>query len=252
MRTAASGLTYAVGDIHGRDDLLEQALDLIADHAGGRTRRIVFLGDYVDRGPASRQAIDRLIAASAEPGVVCLKGNHEALMLGALDHWGGPAKWRWLANGGETTLLSYGVDEPTAVAAPAIPAAHRDWLTALPLTARDEHRIYVHAGLAPNTPLAAQKESSLLWIREAFLSAAADELPAHVVHGHTPYWAGKPDLAEPERLAQRTNLDTGAFATGVLAIGVFADDTAGGPVDVLFARGEAAAKWLREPKTVGD
>ncbi|HWA60379.1 MAG TPA: hypothetical protein VG939_03350, partial [Caulobacteraceae bacterium] len=102
--------------------------------------------------------------------------------------------------------------------------------------------IYVHAGLAPKTPLGRQSEDVCLWIRERFLRARPKDLEAHVVHGHTPVWEGKPDFTLPELLPHRTNLDTGAFASGVLTIGVFDPAEPGGPVEVLRAVGPA---WTR-------
>jgi serine/threonine protein phosphatase 1 len=103
------------------------------------------------------------------------------------------------------------------------------------LTHRDAHRLYVHAGVVPSTPVESQDKRALLWIRETFLSAKAATLPCHVVHGHTPRWRKKPDPARPELLPHRTNLDTGAYFTGVLSIGVFDDVQAGGPLEILSA-----------------
>ena len=113
------------------------------------------------------------------------------------------------------------------------------WMSGLPRTTGDGHRIYVHAGLMPGTPIHRQKEQTCLWIRERFLQAKASDFEAHVVHGHTPIWEGKPDPAEPELLEHRTNLDTAAFATGVLSIAVFDAERPGGPIELLQVRGEA-------------
>ena len=102
-----SDLTYAVGDVHGRLDLLERAFDRMAAHAGGRPHRVIMLGDVVDRGPESAGVIDFLLRRQARADIVCLKGNHEAMMLGALA--GDEVALRsWLANGGVETLRSYG------------------------------------------------------------------------------------------------------------------------------------------------
>jgi serine/threonine protein phosphatase 1 len=238
--SAPPKLTYAVGDIHGRLDLLEKALALIARHARGRGARMVFLGDYIDRGPASRAVVERLMDLQKAGAAVCLKGNHEDLMVGALTEPSEAAYARWRACGADATLRSYGVgegDDPMTV----VPRDHVRWLAGLPLTTADDHRIYVHAGLAPNTAFRDQSEAVCLWIREPFLRAGPKDFDVHVVHGHTPLWAGKPDPAEPELLAQRTNLDTGAFATGRLSIGVFDPAQSGGPIEVLTAVGETAA-----------
>ena len=235
-----NGLTYAVGDVHGRLDLLERAFDRIAAHAGARAHRVVMLGDYVDRGPESAGVIDFLIRRQARADVVCLKGNHEDMMLRALA--GGDGGLRaWLGNGGRETLRSYGA-RPDGDFQRAIPVAHLDWLTALPRAATDPHRTFVHAGLAPDVPLSLQDEATLLWIRGPFLEAPAGAFEAHVVHGHTPLWDGKPDPAEPELLAHRTNLDTGAYFTGVLSIGVFDAATPGGPIEVLSVSGRPNAR----------
>ena len=110
-------------------------------------------------------------------------------------------------------------------------------MEALPIIARDAHRIYVHAGLMPRLELAEQDEETCLWIRERFLWAPASALPAHVVHGHTPQHGRKSRPEDPEQLAHRTNLDTGAYWTGVLSIGVFEAGQPGGPVEVLQVRG---------------
>ncbi len=224
--------TYAVGDIHGRLDLLDAAIEAIKHHARGCSFRVVFLGDYVDRGPESRGVVERLIELQKIWPVVCLKGNHEDLMLRALVEPSRAARSSWHENGGGETLRSYGVG-PEDEAMGLIPGEHLRWLLSLPLTTGDPHRIDVHAGLMPKLATHRQKEQTCLWIREAFLRGRPGDFEAHVVHGHTPLWSGKPDPAQPELLAHRTNLDTGAFATGVLSTGVFDDDAPGGPMEVI-------------------
>jgi serine/threonine protein phosphatase 1 len=153
------------------------------------------------------------------------------MMLRALAGEAGALR-TWLANGGLETLRAYGA-RPGGDLARAVPQAHLDWLAALPLTAADPHRIFVHAGLAPDTPLSQQDEATLLWIRGPFLRAPAQAFERHVVHGHTPYWDGKPDPAEPELRPHRTNLDTGAWFTDVLTVGAFDPATPGGPIEVM-------------------
>ena len=217
-----AGLIYAVGDVHGRLDLLQTAWATIQEDNGGQAGRVVFLGDYVDRGPDSRGVVEFLMRAQASAEVTCLKGNHEQMMVDAL-RGAAPMSW-WIDNGGDATLASYGR---------AVTPEHLDWMAGLPLMDRDAHRVYVHAGLMPNVPVEEQDEEACLWIRERFLRAPGDQLPAHVVHGHTPFWAGKPDPRQPELLEHRTNLDTGAYMTGVLTIGVFDPATPGGPIRVL-------------------
>ena len=222
-------LTYAIGDIHGRLDLLRMAQGAIADHAGAAPHQVICLGDYVDRGPDSKGVVEALMPLTAGSPWTCLKGNHEDLMIEALRAGRPGALERWIANVGDETLVSYG--GPAGVS-----SAHLDWLEALPLFHRDAHRLFVHAGVAPGVALAHQDPQTLMWIREPFLTAPAEALPCHVVHGHSPQWREKPDLAQPETLPHRTNLDTGAVWTGILSVGVFENDRAGGPVEILAVR----------------
>ena len=218
------GLTFAIGDIHGRHDLLIRAMETISQHAGGTPHSVICLGDYVDRGPASKAVVDTLMSMSEHASWICLMGNHEEMMIQALRTCRRSELDRWLDNGGDATLESYGE---------SVPPSHLAWMESMALTYRDTHRLYVHAGIEPDVGIEAQKKRSLLWIRERFLAADAASLPCHVVHGHTPYWTGKPDPERPEQLSHRTNLDTGAYATGVLSVGVFNNSIPGGPLYVL-------------------
>ena len=226
-------LIYAVGDIHGRLDLLEAALMRIETDMRDRRGKVIFLGDYVDRGPESCGVIELLIKARTA-GAVCLKGNHEEMMLRAC-RGDNDAATRWVFHGGDATLISYGASGRVDETMRRVPQAHLNWLESLPTLAADDHRVYVHAGLMPNVPINEQEDESLLWIKEKFLRASkrAFRDVDHIVHGHTPYWAAKPNADEPELLAHRTNLDTGAFLTGVLSVGVFDAGLAGGPIRVL-------------------
>jgi serine/threonine protein phosphatase 1 len=237
--------SYAVGDIHGRLDLLDLALEAIERHAQGRDCRVVFLGDYIDRGPDSRGVLERLIGLQRDIGAICLKGNHEDMMVRAFTDARPSDFARWRACGSRATLQSYGAgedDDPMD----AVPRDHIRWVAALPLTTADPNRIYVHAGLMPRTRFREQKEGTFLWIREAFLRAQPGDFETHIVHAHTPLWDGKRDPSQPELLAHRTNLDTAAFATGVLSVGVFDRLTPGGPVEVLSVRGEPSAHPLTD------
>jgi serine/threonine protein phosphatase 1 len=241
-------LTYAIGDIHGRLDLLRGALLGIADHVEGKVAKLVFLGDYVDRGPESKEVLDLMIQLQRDPKVVCLKGNHEELMLRALKPGAQDSDFRrWIAAGGEATLWSYGVTS-LEEAMDKVPLRHLRWMASLPLTSGDGQRIYVHAGLAPSTKFEKQTEEACLWIREKFLRADEGAFESHVVHGHTPQWDGKAEPASPEILAHRTNLDTGAYFTGILTVGVFDADVAGGPVELIRVRasedGEATTEQV--------
>ncbi|HSI39777.1 MAG TPA: metallophosphoesterase [Xanthobacteraceae bacterium] len=226
------GLTYAFADLHGRHDMLLKALDAIEAHAGARRAKIVALGDYVDRGPDSRAILDTLMAGPRRAGdaLVCIKGNHEDIMSICLRD---PAQlpW-WIANGGWQTLLSYGYQDSDTLRPLKQPlSAHLDWIDALPLTHADEHRLFVHAAVHPDRPLDDQMSEWLLW----GLYAADDGRGhggRHVVHGHHQFVDG------PRIYEGRINLDTFAWLTGRLVVGVFDDGRAGGPVDLIEVVGE--------------
>ena len=214
---------YAVGDIHGRADLLgylHARIRLDASDAPEPTKVVVYLGDYVDRGPDSRGVVD-LILGDALPGfrTVALRGNHEELMLEFLTK---PESARlWVMNGGDTTLRSYGVDPKGGDCywvrdrfAAALPAAHQGFFAGLPLTHAAGDYFFAHAGIRPGVPLDSQATDDLLWIRDEFLNSAAD-FGKVVVHGHTP-------RRVPDLLSNRIGIDTGAFATGRLTCLVLA------------------------------
>ncbi len=207
---SAAMLTYAVGDIHGCGAKLESLLAQIDDHAAGRRMRLVFLGDYIDRGPDSRGVIARIRALQRRSGerVVCLRGNHEAMALDAMACDAREEHWR--ANGGATTLASFGVSH-----AAALPGDVVAWLDALPYAHDDGLRYFVHAGIDPARPLFAQTDHDRLWIREPFLSCG-DRYDRLIVHGHTPLMTAQPDVR-----ANRVNLDTGAVFGGPLTAAVF-------------------------------
>ena len=221
-------MTYVIPDIHGRYDLLCDGLAEIAARAAGKTSVIVAIGDYVDKGPDSREVIDRLLSGVGEGfSLVALKGNHDAMMVDALRD---PAKMAaWIAKGGDAALASYGGD-PTAV-----PQTHIDWLDGLRLMHIDAHRLYVHAGVDPEIPLDRQSEETLLWKRYP-TGYAAGFGNLHVVHGHDN------DPEGPLLYEGRTNLDTLAWRTGRLTIGIFDDDRPGGPIDFIVIKGAPAAR----------
>jgi serine/threonine protein phosphatase 1 len=210
-------LLYAVGDIHGRLDLLRDLLQLIEDDAHARSRAsrriLVFLGDYIDRGPDSSGVVADLIARTF-PGFEThfLKGNHEAILLNFL---GDPLHLNhWLANGGQATMDSYGVDTQALAEArarsetwreafaAALPEAHLRFFGALQLSVTIGDYLFVHAGVRPGVPLAAQSEDDLVWIRSPFLDHAGS-FGKIVVHGHTP---GLLPVIRPNRIG----IDTGA------------------------------------------
>lgn len=204
--------TYAIGDIHGCLDKLERLVQLCELDADDQCARFVFLGDYIDRGPDSRGVVQYLMAFQAyiPERVICLKGNHEDMLLSAVEDES--REDHWLRNGGTQTLYSYQV--PTAF---DLPRNHLDWLRSLPLSYDDGLRFFVHAGVHPDRPFDQQDEHDLLWIREPFLSSEKD-LSRLVVHGHTPLASGV-----PEQRRNRLNIDTGAVYGRPLSAAVFSE-----------------------------
>jgi serine/threonine protein phosphatase 1 len=223
-------LTYAIGDIHGCSDLLVQLLRDIRDHAAGRPYRLVFLGDYIDRGPDSAAVINTLVELQEESPetVTCLMGSHEYVLIMAAANLNKDGHWArvWYENGGLATAQSYGKVRPQEV-----PPDVLFWVTNLPTIFEDERRIYVHAGLDPRIPLAAQTVEVKLWIRDPFLTEDHD-FGKHVVHGHTP-------TKVPDVRRHRTNLNTGAGYGGMLTAGIFTDEQ-DAPVGFLHAPSSVA------------
>lgn len=204
--------TYTFGDVHGCLEQLKQLVDLCEQDASSHKATFIFLGDYIDRGPDSRGVIEFLIDLQkwSSDTIICLRGNHEDLLLAALE--GNDAELNWLANGADATLDSYRV--PRAI---DLPASHIDWIRSLPLFHDDGSRFFVHAGINPDRSLDRQRSRDLLWIREPFLSSDTD-FGRFVVHGHTPIKSGMPDLH-----TNRLNLDTGAVYGRKLSAAVFCD-----------------------------
>lgn len=227
-------LTYAVGDIHGRADLLRAGANAILKHARGKLFQVVFLGDYIDRGPESRQTIEILMSLRNGGRIVFLQGNHEEMLLRYLNQGSTRNGLMWMETGGGSTLASYGLDPSNVAAAHLLPKPHIDWMVRRPRVYETLNHVYVHAGIDPRRHLQEQDDRTFLWIRRPFLTASPEDFvdTRHIVHGHTPAWEGKPRMSEPELLPHRTNLDTGAFATGLLSIGVF-DPEVRGPVDLI-------------------
>jgi len=217
-------LIYAIGDVHGRADLLRPLLREIARDALA-TRPVerpmlIFLGDYVDRGPDSRGGVDIILEMLRDGAfeVVALKGNHEEALLLFLSEPGFAGTW--MEHGGGPTLASYGV-QPAAgrtdldawtlvrdAFAETLPPEHLAFYQGLePLHVVGDYA-FVHAGVRPGVPLEEQTEKDLLWIRYDFLQARGP-FEKVIVHGHTP-------TEEPQILRHRLGVDTGAYATGVL------------------------------------
>ncbi|MCI4678738.1 serine/threonine protein phosphatase [Rhodoblastus acidophilus] len=209
---------YAIGDIHGRADLLEAAAGKIARDSRDAPRTLtIFLGDYIDRGRDSAAVLERLSKRDFPTDFVALRGNHEQTMLDALDD---PRIFEfWRRYGAVETLASYGVDVADVMRGAGFveardelrrkaPPEHIAFLKALPLSHEIGDYFFCHAGVKPGRPLSAQEPRDLMFIRREFLDSAEWRSKV-IVHGHTPVEA-------PEFRANRINLDTGAYATNRL------------------------------------
>ena len=228
-----ASVVYAVGDIHGRADLLDRLLDRIAADAGGlEAAELVFLGDYVDRGEESRAVLHRLadLSTAYPDTVTCLLGNHEQMMLDFLDDPEQMAA-RWLRNGGLLTLASFAVhgvsETPEPEEAAEAAARLRDalgpdldgWLRARPLQHHSGNMHFVHAGADPAAPLSEQLPKHLIWGHPAFFRVPRSD-GQWVVHGHTVVHA-------PEAVNGRIDVDTGAwFSDQLTAVRLRPDDLA--------------------------
>jgi serine/threonine protein phosphatase 1 len=208
-------ITFAIGDIHGCIDPMNRLLARIEAYAGHGT--IVFLGDYIDRGPDSRAVVERLMAGPESPGWVwiALKGNHEHMMVSA--HNGQSDESWWLENGGLQTLQSYGA---------GIPEEHLNWAQALPFLHADEHRIFVHAGVREGAYFEEQSPNDLMWTRFPD-QYSGTYWGKHLCHGHTP------SPKNPMTVGDRTNIDSACVFGGRLASAVFEDDKPGGPIEFI-------------------
>lgn len=224
---------YAIGDVHGCFGLLVELLQMIERDQSCRPAaetHVLLLGDYIDRGPQSRDVCELLHAMAPSPYFHCLRGNHEQTMLDVLD--GNRMALRfWLDYGGAETLASWGLEPELIERArygeagenrlinafrSAIPATLPEWLRALPAFRVHGDYLFVHAGIRPGLDLDRQSEDDLLWIREPFLSSKARH-PWRIVHGHS-------EGDEVQIMPGRIGIDTAAYRTGVLtALGVEGD-----------------------------
>ncbi|GLS20721.1 metallophosphoesterase [Labrys miyagiensis] len=217
----------AIGDIHGRLDLLEPLLDRIERRAAllpGARHVVVSLGDLIDRGPDSAGVIERLMAGVKGSELIVLKGNHEDALLGFLDDKPIGDAWRSFF-GAEAFLQSYGIAgrqnfrvEKAAGKLredifAAMPQAHIDFLRSLRTSFSIGDYFFVHAGVRPGVPLAEQEERDLVWIRDEFLHSK-QRFEKKIVHGHTP-------VRRPDFNRNRINLDTKAYASGTLTAALF-------------------------------
>lgn len=225
---------YAIGDIHGQSGQLDDALALV-ERDGGPEAKVVFVGDYVDRGPDSRGVIDRLIAGLADGrDWTCLKGNHDRFFERFMaepepqhdPHLLVGYHWFHEALGGRETVASYGVNVPERIrqsdlaeqVRDSVPDSHKHFLRNLRLSHRLDDWFFVHAGVRPGVPLDRQAENDLVWIRQEFLQDYSDH-GVLVVHGHTP-------VQYPELYSNRLAVDTGAGYGRDLVPVVLEDDGA--------------------------
>lgn len=220
-RVADGRRVYAIGDVHGRADLLRRMFHKIdLDRSANPCASVVevMVGDYIDRGHRSREVIEMMIERTRDHGLCALLGNHESMMIEAIDR---PERLPfWVENGGWDTLLSYGVDlspkrlsligaqEANIRILEAIPEDHLTFLRRLPACYVCDDYVFVHAGIRPGVPLRLQAREDMIWIGKEFLTASGD-LGGMVVHGHTP-------VERPEFKSNRINIDTGAYLTGRL------------------------------------
>jgi serine/threonine protein phosphatase 1 len=215
--TPADTRIYAVGDIHGRADLLLDTIARIEDDL--RRRPIayaveVYLGDYIDRGPDSSTVIDALAIRMVENGAVCLRGNHEALMEDFLRERIDFESWRQL--GALQTLASYYI-QPNEGDTSAdlrrrllslLPRTHELFLQCLHNSYACGDFLFVHAGIRPGVSIEQQDTNDLIWIRREFLESDSHH-GKFIVHGHSP-------VPHPDIRHNRINIDTGAWKTGTL------------------------------------
>jgi serine/threonine protein phosphatase 1 len=193
--------TYVIGDLHGRLDLLDRLMDRINPNLQGD--RLIFMGDYIDRGPYPRGVVDyvlRLKNLAAPEGVILLKGNHEAMFLNFLQ---GRDIELFLFNGGLRTIVDYWGEDWEEREKLVLPPDHQKFYEELKLYYETPEYIFVHGGLKPGVPLEEQTEEDLLWIRGEFITSMDDFGGRKVVFGHTPF-------RRPLIMPNKIGLDTGA------------------------------------------
>jgi len=205
---------YVISDIHGCSMPLAKLLNKIKPLA--KSDKVIFIGDYIDRGPDSKGVIDILLQLRTEHSrVITLMGNHEWMLLNALR---GMGEKEFLSIGGDATLKSYGIPtESITNLASLIPQSHLDFFFELLPYWQDENYIYVHAGLQPGVHLSQQSPDWLFWARDAFIKSTYD-FGKKVIYGHTPYEKPKVD-------AHKIGIDTGAVYGGGLTCLVLPENT---------------------------
>jgi len=217
-------MIYAVGDIHGRFDLLKVMHKLITEDSETREGpyTIIFIGDYIDRGPESCQVIKFLLSKPFKGfNHIFLKGNHEQMMIDEITSYEATEKLNsnsmWLYNGGIQTLNSYkqGFKDP-------IITKHVKWMKTLKVTHKQDNILFVHAGINPEVSEDKWAENECLWIRDKFLRYTQDHKYL-IVHGHTIRPEYDPWF-DPNNITNRINLDTGAFYHNILTAVIFDGD----------------------------
>ena len=194
---------FVVGDIHGCFEKLIALMDKLPINYN--QDQLIFIGDYIDRGPSSFEVVRYLIELKKlKPDTVFIKGNHEDMLQNYLD---GSDRFTYQLNGGQQTLDEYLSRSDSKDAFP-IPADHLEFFNSLPLYYQTDDYIFVHAGLREKVPLESQDKMDLLWIREAFLQSEFD-FGKRVIFGHTPF---KEPLQQPNKIG----IDTGAVYGNLL------------------------------------
>jgi len=224
-------MSYIIGDIHGCYHTL---IGLMNQLPLEKTDKIIFLGDYIDRGLYSKQVVEYVKSLTESGQAIALMGNHERMCLDTFDHR------MWLHNGGDTTLDSYDtrpqserempypMDEDLRAdwlrSLPKVSQDHLNWMESLPTFYEDEKYFYVHAGINPNYPLEQQSEQDLLWIRNPFLNSDRN-FGKTIVFGHTPL---KSVLIKPNKIG----IDTGCvFGYGLTAFNTETNEFFNQPLD---------------------
>ncbi len=204
--------TFAIGDIHGCLDKLEDLLNKIDP---GAKDTLIFLGDYIDRGNAPAGVIDLLVELSSNTNCIFLKGNHEDMFLEFLEF--GTNRAIYFANGGEATVKAYLGASSSNNLLEAIPDSHKKFFSQLRLYHEDNKYIYVHAGIRPGLPMHRQNQQDLIWIRDEFIYTPTG-MDKKIIFGHTPF-------SRPLVLKDKIGVDTGAVYGGVLTAIYLEDET---------------------------
>lgn len=221
---SSTPLTFVIGDIHGMYGALDEVLKGINTYICEReivpdTTKIVFLGDYIDRGPDSFKVVERIrtMQIAFPERIITLRGNHEQMLMDAMNG-GYDDVSLFRINGGKETLKSYGVESEKD-----IPFSHKQFFRETRHSYEDELRYYVHAGIAWNKKLSEQPNDIRLWIREGFLDYT-EPFEKFIVHGHTPRPYDRPNVTN------RLNMDFAAVFGGELVCAIF-NDTEVEPID---------------------